>query len=48
MPVEGIDPYSAVVPPNVAPAPPAEQAPPEPQPETVQEEGVGNNVNTTA
>jgi hypothetical protein len=48
MPVEGIDPYSAVVPPEVTPAQPVEQAPPETQPEPVQEEGVGNNVDTTA
>ncbi len=48
MPVEGIDPYSTVVPPDAAPAPPPEQAPPEAPPQALQEEGVGNNVNTTA
>jgi hypothetical protein len=48
MPVEGIDPYSAVVPPEAVPAEPVEQAPPEAQPEPVQEENVGNNIDTTA
>ncbi len=48
MPVEGIDPYSAVVPPEAIPVDPVEQAPPEAQPEPVQEEEVGNNVDTTA
>jgi len=48
MPVEGIDPYSAVVQPEAIPVDPVEQAPPESQPQPVQEEEVGNNVDTTA
>jgi hypothetical protein len=48
MPVEGIDPYSTVVPPEAVPPEPVEQPPPEAPRETVEEEYRGNNINTTA
>ena len=48
MPVEGIDPYSTVVPPESIAPEQVEQPPAETPPETVQEEYVGNNINTTA
>lgn len=45
MTIEGIDPYSPVVPP-VVPTPPATN--PAPENEGVKEEGTGENVDTSA
>ena len=47
MPVEGIDPYSPPIPAQVNPEPPVEEQSPEVQ-ESVQEEDVGNNIDTSA
>lgn len=47
MAVEGIDPYSPVVPAQPAP-PPVETNPPPEETEAVQEEGTGENIDTSA
>jgi hypothetical protein len=49
MAIEGIDPYSPPIQPQVNPEPPVEEeANPEEAGETVQDEDMGNNIDTTA